>query len=37
MIIDNSVSEAAEPKVVSVKCRNYGKSKRKQEDGLADE
>ena len=34
MVIDNGVSEA-DPKVVSVQCKNYGKSSKKEEDGLA--
>ena len=36
MVIDNDMSQA-DPKVVSVRCKNYGKSSKKQEDGLADE
>ena len=35
MVIDNNVAEA-EPKVVSVQCRNYGKARGKEEeDGRA--
>ena len=31
MIIDNDVGEKAEPKVVSVRCSNYGKGRKKEE------
>ena len=36
MVIDNGVSQA-DPKVVSVQCKNYGKPSKKQEEVLADE
>ena len=37
MIIDGALAEKAEPKVVSVRCKNYGKGRKKEEEGFADE